>query len=61
MGKSLITGIFIPVKLVSNPLASCPLRNFDFLLLHTILLFLQLLDFYFLYFLYTSNNKITLF
>ena len=35
MGKSLRIGTFIPVKLLNNPLASCYLRNFDFLLLHT--------------------------
>ena len=32
MGKSRRTGIFIPVKLLDNPLASCSLRNFNVLL-----------------------------
>ena len=35
MGKSLTVGTLIPVKLFSNPLVSCSLRNFDFLQLHT--------------------------
>ena len=84
MGKSLKIDIFTSVKLFPsnyscqticaklfhNPVASCSLRNFDFLLLHTkhfdetiILPFLDLatFDFYFLYFFYTSNNIITLF
>ena len=34
MGKSLRIGIFTPVKLLNNPLPSCSLRNFGFLLLH---------------------------
>ena len=28
-------GSFVPSKLLNNPLASCSLINFDFLLLHT--------------------------
>ena len=41
MGRSLKLGTFIPVKLLPwnlftyIPIASCSLRNFDFLLLHT--------------------------
>ena len=35
MSKSLRIGIFIPVNLLNNPLASCSLIKFDFLLLHT--------------------------
>ena len=35
MGKSLRIGIFTPVKLLNNPLASCSLRNFEFLLLRS--------------------------
>ena len=35
MGKSLKIGILIPVNLLNNLLASCPLINFDFLLSHT--------------------------
>ena len=63
-------GFRIP-KLFNNPLASCSLRNFDFLLFHTehfnnsiflpFFYSLQLLDFYCLYFFYALNNKITLF
>ena len=35
MGKSLRDGIYAPVKLRNNFLASCFLRKFDFWLLHT--------------------------
>ena len=35
MGTSLRTGIFIPVELLNNPLASFSLKNFNFLLLYT--------------------------
>ena len=35
MDKSLNASTLIPVKLFNNPLASCSLRNFKFLLLHT--------------------------
>ena len=35
MRKSLRNGIFIPVKLLNNLLASCSLINFNFLILHT--------------------------
>ena len=34
MGKSLKVDTFIPVNLLNNPLGSCSLRNFNFLLLH---------------------------
>ena len=34
-GKSIKIGIFTPAKLLNNPLASCLLGNFNFLLLHT--------------------------
>ena len=62
-----LKGFFIP-KVLNNQLASCCLINLDFLLPHTTealffrFLSLQLLDFYFLYFFYNSNNiMITLF
>ena len=72
MSKSLRISISIPAKLLNNPLASCSLRNFDFLLLHTenfvksiILLFSVFTTFGFLlsvFFLHLdTNNKITLF
>ena len=32
MSKSLRIGTFTPVKLLNNPLTSCSLRNFNFLL-----------------------------
>ena len=35
MGKSFRTGNLIPVNLLINPLASCFLINFNFLLSHT--------------------------
>ena len=35
MGKSIRIDIFITVKLLNNQLASCSLKDFDFLLLHT--------------------------
>ena len=35
IGKSLRIGTFIPVKLLNNHLAFCPLINFNFLQLHT--------------------------
>ena len=35
MGTSRRTGIFIPVKLLNNPLPSSSLRNFNFQLRHT--------------------------
>ena len=70
MGKSLKIGISNPSKLLNNPVASCCLINFEFLLLHTehfdkdnILSFLVLTTFGFLlsvYF-YISNNETTLF
>ena len=34
MGKSLRISTFIPVKLLNNPVTSCYLKNFDFLLFH---------------------------
>ena len=56
MGKSLVSGTFIPVNLLNNPLASCSLINFNFLLSHTehfdkkiILQFLVFKTFRFLY------------
>ena len=70
MGKSLRNSTFTPVKVLENPLISCSLRNFDFLLLHTahfdkgiILPFLVLTTFGFLLsvFFYTSDHKIILF
>ena len=69
MGKRLRIGIFIPVKLVNNPLAAWSLINFNFFLLHTenfdkiiILPILVLTAFEFLLsvFFLTSNNKIAL-
>ena len=35
MGKSLRNSTFVPVNLPNNPLASCSLINFYFLLSHT--------------------------
>ena len=35
MSKSFRIGFFFPVKLHNNPLVSCSLRNFHFLLLRT--------------------------
>ena len=35
VGKSLKIGTFVPVNLLNNPLASCSIINFDFLLSHT--------------------------
>ena len=70
MDKSLNASTLIPVKLFNNPLASCSLRNFKFLLLHTehidesiLPLFLILTTFGFLLsaFFYISNNKVILF
>ena len=69
MGKSLRIGTFILVNLLINPLASCSLINFDFLLSHTahfdkniIFVFLVFRTFGYLLsvFFYTSNNEITL-
>ena len=70
MGQSLRNGIFTVVNLLNNLLASCSLRNFNFLLLHTenfdksiILSFLVFKTFVFStfwVFFYSSNNKITL-
>ena len=34
--------IFVPSKLPNNPLACCSLINFEFLLMHTVLLIKQL-------------------
>ena len=54
MGISLKIRTFTPIKLLSNPLTSCSIKNFDFLLLHTkkfeyiILRFLVLTTFGFL-------------
>ena len=70
MGKSLNVVTLIPVKLFNNPLASCSLRNFNFLLLHTehidesilpLFLILTTFGFSLSVFFYTSNNKIILF
>ena len=70
MKRILLIGVFIP-KLLNNPLASCSLINFDFLLSHTahfdksiihpFLPFFPTFGFFLLYFFYTSNNMITLF
>ena len=63
---SLKIGTLIP-DLLNNSLPSCSLISCHFLQLHTAhfdkssilpVLVLLLLDFYFLYFFYTSNNKI---
>ena len=71
MGKPLLkNGTIPPNKLLNNTLASCSLRNFDFLILHTedfnksiILPFFvfKTSGFLLCVFFYTLNNKITLF
>ena len=57
-----LKGTFIP-KLLNNPLSSCSLMDLDFLIkaFSFCFVFIQFLDFYFLYFFYTSINMITLF
>ena len=64
MGKSLRIGIFIPVKLLVNLLASCTSINFDFLPLHlaqfdksNIFPFLVLTDFGFLLCVFFVQSK----